>query len=62
MSAFSSENFEMRNDGTFNISNLTSASVPNPEAGVLRSIADSIEQWFPEAADQLRGIANKLDV
>lgn len=61
MSAFSSENFEMRNDGTFNISNLTAASVPNPDAGVLRSIADSIEQWFPEAADTLRGLANKYE-
>lgn len=29
--------------------------------GVLRSIANSVEPLFPDAADQLRGIAFSLD-
>lgn len=58
---FINENFELRADGSFHISNLTAASVPNPDAGVLRSIANSIEEWFPEAADTLRGLANKYE-
>lgn len=58
---FSSENFEMRSDGVFHISNLTAATVPNPDAGVLRSIADSIEVAFPDAADTLRELANKYE-
>lgn len=61
MSAFSSENFEIYSDGSAHIQNITATSVPNPDAGVMRSIADSIEQWFPEAADTLRGLANKYE-
>lgn len=59
---FSSENFEIRSDGVTHISNITAAKVQNPDAGVLRSIANSIEVVFPDAADLLRGIARKLDV
>lgn len=59
---FSSENCEISSDGNFHISNITAMRMPNPEAEVLRSIADSIEEWFPESADTLRGIARKLDV
>lgn len=31
------------------------------DAPVLRSIANSIEPLFPTAADELRGIANKME-
>lgn len=57
----SSENCEISSDGNLHISNITAMRVQNPDAGVLRSIANSIEPAFPDAADILRGLANKYE-
>lgn len=55
------ENATLWSDGSFHVSNITAATVHNPDAEVLRSIADAIEELLPHSADELREIANKLD-